>query len=65
MGYMRTNYLPGKYKLTKIEHCSGPHMDEIEVDVFAKLTSAEAKMMFKLYEKLGFDRIEFCDNVNE
>ena len=58
---MKTNYLPGKYKLTKITDESPPYED----DTFIHLTSAEAKMMFKKYDDLGFDRIEYCDSVNE
>lgn len=62
---MRTNYLPGKYKLTRTEYDSGPFRDEVKVNVYITLTSTEARMMFKFYEKLGFDRIEYCDSVNE
>jgi len=59
MAKIKSNYLSGKYELTRpaIDYMG----DYKEVPIIVDLTSAQAKCLFSksLYDKLGFESIEY------
>jgi len=55
-------YKSGEYKLVlKIPSCINEGCLLEEESKILKLTSEEAKILFRLYNKLGFESIEYLD----
>jgi len=58
LNYPKSTYKAGLYRLERETECS-VNDDKIHYsEKIVKLTAAQAKVMFELYDKLGFKRIE-------
>ena len=65
---MKITHKSGKYKLTRKTYPKGLYPSErqfigptIEEIILDNVSSSDAKFLFKFYERLGFDEIEYFE----